>query len=156
MSVDLRHAMGHFATGVAVVTSVDADGEPVGTTANAIASLSLHPPLVLVCFARASNTLRAVREHGAFAINVLADDHREVSARFARAGVWDDVAHRRGATGAPRLHDVLASLECVVEERLPGGDHEIVVGRVLEVETSGAGRAPLVFYRGGYASLVPA
>ena len=151
-----RHAMGHFVTGVTVVTSVGADGEPVGTTANAVSSLSLDPPLVLVCFDRASVTLRAVRAHGAFVVNVLADSQRHLSVNFARRGLaaaWDEVRHRHGPTGSPRLEDVLAVLECTVEHRLPGGDHEIVVGRVRHAETSATPADPLVFFRGGYASL---
>jgi flavin reductase (DIM6/NTAB) family NADH-FMN oxidoreductase RutF len=153
---ELRHAMGHFATGVTVVTSVTADGEPVGTTANAVSSLSLDPPLVLVCFDRASLTLEAVRSHGAFAVNVLAAPQQHLSANFARRGLaaaWDDVRHRPGSTGSPMLHGALATLECTVEHRLPGGDHEIVIGRVREVETSGDGSAPLVFWRGSYIPL---
>lgn len=154
----LRHAIGHFATGVAIVTTLDADGAPVGTTANAVSSVSLRPPLVLVCFDRASLTLAALREHGAFVINVLGEQHREVSGEFARRGgsAWERVEHSRAATGAPRLHDVIASLECTVEHRLPGGDHEIVVGRVVGVATGEPGHAPLLYYRGAYASLARA
>jgi flavin reductase (DIM6/NTAB) family NADH-FMN oxidoreductase RutF len=155
-AADFRHAMGHFATGVTVVTSVGPGGAPVGTTANAVSSLSLEPPLVLVCFDRTSVTLRAVLAHGAFAVNVLAAPQRHLSANFARRGLsaaWDEVAHRPGPTGSPRLAGVLAALECAVEHRLPGGDHEIIVGRVHEVETGEADAAPLVFWRGGYASI---
>lgn len=139
-----------------MITSVRTDGQPVGTTANAVSSLSLDPPLVLVCFDRASTTLKAVRAHGAFAVNVLAAHQQELSANFARRGltaVWDGVRHRPGPTGSPRLHGVLATLECTVEHRLPGGDHEIVVGRVHHVETSDAEAAPLLFWRGRYTSL---
>lgn len=155
-AAELRHAMGHFATGVTVVTSIGTDGKPVGTTANAVSSLSLDPPLVLVCFDRSSQTLQAVRAHGAFAINVLAAPQQELSANFARRGLaaaWDGVRHRRGLTGSPRLHGVLATLDCTVEHRLPGGDHEIVIGRVRAAETSDADAAPLLFWRGGYAAL---
>jgi len=155
-AAEFRHAIGHFATGVTVVTSVAADGEPVGTTANAVSSLSLDPPLILVCFDRASITLEAVRGHGAFVVNVLAAPQQHLSANFARRGIaaaWDGVRHRPGRTGSPKLHDVLATLECTVEHRLPGGDHEIVVGRVREVETAGSDVAPLLFWRGSYASL---
>src|SRR3984957_9944612 len=91
-AAELRLAMGHFATGVTVVTSVAADGQPVGTTANAVSSLSLDPPLLLVCFDRSSQTLEAVRAHGAFAVNVLAAPQQNLSANFARRGlaaVWD-------------------------------------------------------------------
>jgi flavin reductase (DIM6/NTAB) family NADH-FMN oxidoreductase RutF len=153
---ELRHAMGHFATGVTVVTSVDADRRPVGTTANAVSSLSLDPPLLLVCFDRSSQTLAAIGTHGAFAVNVLAAPQEQLSANFARRGLaadWDDVPHRPGLTGSPRLHGVLATLECTVEHRLPGGDHEIVVGRVRHAHTTDGDAAPLLFWRGRYASL---
>jgi 3-hydroxy-9,10-secoandrosta-1,3,5(10)-triene-9,17-dione monooxygenase reductase component len=153
---ELRHAMGHFATGVTVITSVGPDGRPVGTTANAVSSLSLDPPLVLVCFDRASQTLAAVRAHGAFAVNVLSAPQRELSANFARRGLaaaWDGVRHRPGLTGSPKLHGVLSSLECTVEHELSGGDHEIVVGRVRTVETSDAEASPLLFWRGQYVAL---
>jgi flavin reductase (DIM6/NTAB) family NADH-FMN oxidoreductase RutF len=153
---DFRRAMGHFVTGVTVVTSVDADGQPVGTTANAVSSLSLDPPLVLVCFDRSSLTLEAVRSHGAFAVNVLAADQRHLSVNFARRGLaaaWDGVRHRSGPTGSPRLHGVVAAVECTVEHSLPGGDHEIVVGRVRDAEASGGDVAPLVYWLGSYASL---
>jgi 3-hydroxy-9,10-secoandrosta-1,3,5(10)-triene-9,17-dione monooxygenase reductase component len=155
-AAQFRHAVGHFATGVTVVTSVGPGGMPVGTTANAVSSLSLEPPLVLVCFDLSSQTLAAIRDHGAFAVNVLAAPQRSLSDNFARQGdaaAWADVRHRPGLTGSPRLHGVLASLECTVEHRLPGGDHEIVVGRVREVETAGDAAQPLLYWRGGYAAL---
>jgi flavin reductase (DIM6/NTAB) family NADH-FMN oxidoreductase RutF len=151
-----RHAVGHFATGVTVVTSIGADGEPVGTTANAVSSLSLDPPLMLVCFDRASQTLSAIRGHGAFVINVLAAPQRHLSGNFARRGpdaAWQGVRHRPGHTGSPRIEGVLAALECTMEYCLPGGDHEIVVGRVRDAETAGKGVAPLMYWRGAYASL---
>jgi flavin reductase (DIM6/NTAB) family NADH-FMN oxidoreductase RutF len=156
-AAEFRHAMGHFATGVTVITSVGADGRPVGTTANAVSSLSLDPPLLLVCFDQSSQTLAAIRAHGAFAVNVLAAPQEELSANFARRGLtaaWDRVPHRPGLTGSPRLHGVLATLECTVEHRLPGGDHEIVVGRVRDAQTGDTGSAPLLFWRGRYASLL--
>jgi flavin reductase (DIM6/NTAB) family NADH-FMN oxidoreductase RutF len=155
-AAEFRDAMGHFATGVTVVTSVDADGQPVGTTANAVTSLSLDPPLVIVCFDLGSVTLQAIRGHGAFVVNVLAAPQQHLSKNFARRGLaaaWDGVQHRRGPTGSPRLEDVLAVLECTVEHALPGGDHEIIVGRVRHVETSANPNGPLVFFRGTYASL---
>jgi flavin reductase (DIM6/NTAB) family NADH-FMN oxidoreductase RutF len=153
---EFRQAMGQFATGVTVVTSVDTEGGPVGTTANAVTSLSLDPPLILVCFDHSSLTLRAIRDHAAFVVNVLAAPQRHLSANFARRGfaaAWDGVRHRHGPTGSPRLEDVLAVLECTVEHTVPGGDHEIIIGRVRHVEITGNGRAPLLFFRGGYAAL---
>jgi flavin reductase (DIM6/NTAB) family NADH-FMN oxidoreductase RutF len=151
-----REAMGHFATGVTVITSLGPTGEPVGTTATAVSSLSLDPPLVLICLGRASRTLAAIRSHSAFAVNMLAAPQRRLSANFARHGLaagWDCVRYRPGCTGSPRLHDVLAVVECTVEYQLPGGDHEIVVGRVRDVEMAADGTAPLLYWRGGYTSL---
>ena len=153
---ELREAMGHFATGVTVITSVGADGKPVGTTANAVTSLSLEPPLVLACFELNSVTLAAIRGHGAFAVNVLGHRQRHLSANFAKRGlsaVWEGVSHYRGPTGAPRLADVIAVIECTVEHALPGGDHEIIIGRVRHVETSGEGATPLLFWRGEYTAI---
>ena len=155
-AAEFRDAMGNFATGVAGVTSVGADGQPFGTTANAVTSLSLDPPLLLVCFDVNSATLRAIHGHGAFVVNVLGHRQRQLSVNFARRGLaaaWDGVRHRRGPTGSPRLDGVIAVVECTVEHALRGGDHEIVVGRVRHVESAGDGAAPLVFWRGTYASL---
>src|SRR4029079_13575891 len=121
---EFRNAMSHFATGVTVVTSVGADGTPVGTTANAVTSLSLDPPLILVCFDLGSVTLRAIQGHGAFVVNVLAAAPRQLAANFARRGLaaaWDGVRHRHGPTGSPRLDGVLAVLEGAGERRPPGG-----------------------------------
>ena len=155
-AAEFRHAMGHFATGVTVITSVDADGSPVGTTANAVTSLSLEPPLVLACFDLASLTLTAIQSHGAFVVNVLGARQRHLSANFARRGLsaaWDGVRHRRGPTGSPRLEDAIAVLECTVEHALPGGDHESVVGRVRHAHITDGEADPLLFWRGMYASL---
>ena len=148
--------MGRFATGVTVVTSVGADGTPVGTTANAVTSLSLEPPLVLACFDLGSATLAAISGHGAFAVNVLGHRQRHLSANFARRGLaaaWDGVRHQRGPTGSPRLADVIAVIECTVERAFPGGDHEIVIGRVRHVESDGDGATPLLFWRGQYTAI---
>ena len=139
-----------------MVTSVGPDGRPVGTTANAVSSLSLDPPLILVCFDRASLTLEAIRSHGAFVVNVLATPQRELAANFARRGVdaiWEGVEHRPGPTGSPRLEGVLATLECTVEHILPGGDHEIIIGRLRYAETSADDASSLLFWRGSYTSL---
>src|ERR1700744_5844401 len=134
-SDEFRHAVGHFATGVTVVTSVGPDGEPVGTTANPRPALARHPPLTLVCFDQSSLTLEAIHQHGAFVVNVLSAPQQELSANFARRGlaaVWDGVEHRPGPTGSPRLEGSLAALGGTVEHSLPGGDHEIIVRRGRE------------------------
>ena len=150
---DLRAAMGHFATGVAVVTAADAAGRLLGTTANAISSLSLDPPLVLACLRHESETLGAVRETDRFAVNVLGADQRELSDRFARrtgGDTWAGVAHRR-LDGVPVLDGALATVECDVHEIAGGGDHAIVIGRVVAVTHPDDHAEPLLFYRGGYA-----
>jgi flavin reductase (DIM6/NTAB) family NADH-FMN oxidoreductase RutF len=152
----VRHALGHFATGVTVVTSLDGDGVPVGTTASAVSSLSLTPPLLLVCLERSSQTLATIREREAFAINVLAEGQETLSANFARRGgaaSWENVSYRLGASGNPHLDGVLAVLDCELEHLLDGGDHEIVVGRLRALAFDGTEVGPLLHYRGSYASL---
>jgi 3-hydroxy-9,10-secoandrosta-1,3,5(10)-triene-9,17-dione monooxygenase reductase component len=154
-SDELRDAMGHFATGVAIVTAADAGGRPFGTTANAIASLSLDPPLVLACLRRESETLGALGQTSKFAINVLNAGQRELSERFARRArpdTWDGVAHRL-PDGVPVLDRAAATVECVVHELADGGDHVIVIGRVVAVAHPAGGEDPLLFYRGRYARL---
>ena len=152
----LRHAIGHFATGVTVVTSVGPDGESVATTATAVASLSLEPALLLVCLDWRSATLRAILGHRAFAVNVLAHGQAALSANFARSGdaaSWDGVIHDRWPSGNPRLDGVLAGLDCGVDTVVTGGDHEIVIGRVLDADVSAASGGPLLHWRGRYGRL---
>jgi 3-hydroxy-9,10-secoandrosta-1,3,5(10)-triene-9,17-dione monooxygenase reductase component len=144
-ATDLRHAFGHFATGVTVVSSYDADGDPVGTTANAVTSVSLDPPQLLVCFNRESATLAALRRHGTFAVSILSEHQRELSVNFSKPGataVWAEVSA-----------DALATLECDVDRVLDGGDHEIVIGTVRQVAVGEHGHPPLVFFRGAYTRL---
>jgi flavin reductase (DIM6/NTAB) family NADH-FMN oxidoreductase RutF len=136
-----------------VVTSFGQDG-PSGLTANAVASLSLAPPLILVCFDLESRTLPAVRHSGRFAVQFLAHDQEELAARFAsklperekfHEVAWDDRA------GIPALNGTLGGLACELRDLLPGGDHLIATGEAVDAWT-GQGE-PLVFYRGDYWSL---
>lgn len=153
---ELRKAIGHFATGVTVVTSLTPDGRPIGSTANALSSVSLDPPLVLVCLREESETLYALLGHEQFAINVLGHSQLELAERFAgRANghTWGRVAYRRGVHGAPLLEGAVATLECTLHDIADGGDHRIVIGRVSEVRHPEAPVVPLVFYRGAYAGL---
>jgi flavin reductase (DIM6/NTAB) family NADH-FMN oxidoreductase RutF len=155
-AAEFRQAMGQLATGVTVVTTLAADGEPIGTTVSAVTALSLEPPLVLVCLVQDSLTLRALRAHGAFAVNVLAAPQRHLSANFARRGLaaaWDGIRHRPGPAGSPRLEGALGLVECTVENLFPGGDHEIVIGRVRHAEAGAHDAGPLLHWRGSYASL---
>jgi flavin reductase (DIM6/NTAB) family NADH-FMN oxidoreductase RutF len=145
----LRAAMSHFATGVTVVTAAGSDGRRHGSTANAVASVSLEPPLLLVCLRDESLTLAALQDSGRFAVNVLHHSQRELAQRFARRGAtWEDVSHRDGL-----LDGAIATLECELHDVADGGDHRIVVGRVLAVEHPDEPPAPLLFYRGAYTAL---
>ena len=149
----LRTAMGQFATGVTVITTRDQAGRPFGTTANAVSSVSLRPPLVLACLRRESETLAALLERRRFAINVLHSSQSELSDRFARRAeddTWDAVAHR-GADGIPLLEGAIATLECDLHDVADGGDHAVVVGHVVALEHGADAEAePLLFYAGAY------
>jgi flavin reductase (DIM6/NTAB) family NADH-FMN oxidoreductase RutF len=152
----MRDVMGHFATGVTVVTARAADGTAVGTTANAISSVSLRPPLLLACLAESSETLAAIRATGNFAINVLGKHQRDHSDRFAAKGA-DTRAHEVGfedhPLGVPVLPDSLATIACELEAIHPAGDHEIVVGLARSLSRAEAVTEPLLFYRGSYSEL---
>jgi 3,4-dihydroxy-2-butanone 4-phosphate synthase len=152
----MRDVMGHFATGVSVVTARDSGGAPVGTTANAISSVSLDPPLLLACLARSSETLAAIRETGRFAVNILAAEQRHHSDRFAKKGAavsahevdFDDHDY-----GVPILPGALATIVCEVEAIHEAGDHEIVIGDARHLYHREPGTEPLLFYRGSYSQL---
>ena len=145
-----RSVMGHFATGVTVVTVATGDG-PVGMTANAVCSLSLEPLLLLVCFDNAARTLPAVRENGRFGVNVLGSDQEDLARLFAskrpEREKFADVAHTVH-DGIPVIEGVLAWVGCRLERLIPGGDHTIGIGAV---EAAEAGRGePLLWLRGSY------
>ena len=145
-----RDTVGTFATGVTVVTAAGADG-PAGLTTNAFTSLSLDPPLVLVCFENGSRTLPVVRATGRFAVNILRAGQEDVAAIFASKRVarekFAEVTHAE-ADGLPVLDGALAWLACDLVELLPGGDHTIGIGAVTAMD-AGEGE-PLVFLRGAY------
>jgi flavin reductase (DIM6/NTAB) family NADH-FMN oxidoreductase RutF len=152
-----RAVMGHFATGVAVVTA-HGRGEPdgaVGMTTNALCSLSLDPLQLLVCFDRAARTLPVVRETRRFAVNVLRAGQEDVSGQFASKLPLDrkfEAVEYTDEHGAPVLQDALAWAVCDLRELLPGGDHEIGIGDVVAMGHASEG-SPLVWYRGSYTAL---
>lgn len=150
---DLRRVMGNFATGVAVITTRDVDGKPYGLTANALCSVSLAPPLLLICVDKSAESHPAFERSQRFAINILGFEHEEISRRFAVSGgdKFVDVPHRTGATGVPVLEDVLAVVECRVVAAHDAGDHTIYVGEVEHLE--GSEGNPLLFFRGKYRRL---
>ena len=152
----MRDVMGHFATGVTVVTARAADGTAVGTTANAISSVSLRPPLLLACLAESSGTLAAIRATRNFAINVLGKHQRGHSDRFAARGAdarAHEVPFEDHALGVPVLPDSLATIACEVEAIHSAGDHQIVIGLARSLSRAEAVTEPLLFYRGSYSQI---
>src|SRR3954447_11447160 len=146
-----RETMGRFATGVCIVTAFSEHG-PAGLTTNAVTSLSLEPPLLLVCFDNASRTLPIVREAGRFALNVLRHDQRDLAETFASkdlmpAEKFEAVTHTV-EDGVPVLDGALAWLACDLQAMHPGGDHTIGIGAATSCEA--ADGEPLLFYGGGY------
>jgi flavin reductase (DIM6/NTAB) family NADH-FMN oxidoreductase RutF len=147
-----RKILGHFATGVTVVTTGGAAGLH-GMTANAVASLSLDPPLVLVAVDKRALTLEYLKKNCCFAVNILRLDQEGLSRRFAAPGPKDfsDLKTVSAATSSPILADCLAYLDCKVVDILPGGDHEIFVGEIVAGEQYDG--EPLLYYAGSYRRL---
>lgn len=153
---EFRRALAELAGGIVVVTSTGHDGVPLGLTATSVCSVSVAPPLVLVCVGGDSATGGAIRASGHFALNFLADGQRSLAARFAVSGVdkFEGVAHRRGGLGLPLLEECLAACECAIERTVEAGDHAIFIGRVVSVRADGNG-TPLLWFRRGFGRLVP-
>ena len=149
-----RDTIGHFATGVTVVTAIGPGG-PGGMTTNAVTSLSLDPRLLLVCFAAQSRTLEVVRESRRFAVNILRAGDEDLAAVFASKVIgpqkFADVTHTE-EHGVPVLDRALAWIACDLLELRPGGDHEIGIGRVLATGYGEPGD-PLVFFGGRYTTV---
>ena len=150
---EFRRVLGHFATGVTIVTTCDAEARPSGLTVSAFASLSLDPPLVLVCVDHKSQTFPALRDTGRFAVNVLTTDQEALSRRFAstRLDKFDAAAYRISDMGLPLLTAALAHIECVTASTHVEGDHTIFVGRVERAATNDG--EPLPYFRGRYNRL---
>jgi 3-hydroxy-9,10-secoandrosta-1,3,5(10)-triene-9,17-dione monooxygenase reductase component len=168
-----RHVLGHFCTGVTVITTADSDG-PAGFTCQSFTALSLDPPLVLCCPGKTSTTWRRIEAAGRFCANILADGQREIARRFASraADKFDGVAwsalppapplapsappSRPDSAGPPLLDGVLAWVDAEVETVHDGGDHYVVIARVLDLGSSATpGLQPLLFYRGRFTITEP-
>jgi len=149
----LRHALGHYTTGVTIITTRTPEREHTGLTVNSFTSVSLDPPLVLFCLSTRSSLLTAFEQADYFAINVLARGQQELSNRFARpsANSWEGVKHRNGAHGCALLADAVATFECARRAIYPGGDHVILVGEVIDFAIVTAPE-PLAFYQGKYGT----
>ena len=152
---EFRRVLGHYPTGVTVVTAA-CDGGPEGLTIGSFTSVSLDPPLVSFCPGHDSDSWARMRHVGSFCVNVLADDQADVSSTFASRAEdkFRGVATRVEATGAPVIEGCLAWIDCRVEAVHVAGDHDIVVGRVVALGTvdgdSQSALGPLVFLKGGY------
>lgn len=153
VAAEFRRVLGHFASGVTIVTTCDADGRPTGLTASAFTSVSLDPPLILVCVDHKSQSHGPLVDRGRFAVNFLCAEQEGLSRKFAttRLDKFDGVAHRMTALGVPVIDGALAQLECVTVSRHEAGDHTILVGRVEE--TTAIDGEPLVYFRGQYGRL---
>ncbi len=147
-----RKIMGQFATGVTVITLQDGD-DTWGMTANAVTSVSLDPPLVLVCVQRDNQTHPRLKQAGSFAMNILAADQQDLSDRYAYLGPKDcsGLELSRAVTGAPILPGTLGHVDCEVREIFAAGDHDIFLGEIVAGEL--AEGEPLLYYQGGYRQL---
>jgi flavin reductase (DIM6/NTAB) family NADH-FMN oxidoreductase RutF len=145
-------AMSHFASGVTVVTTEN-EGTPYGMTVASFASLSLRPPLVLICIEKGVKTHDAIAAAGIFGVSILAREQGPISGRFASKSddKFTGVPVRRGTLGLPLIEGAICTLECRVQETLTGGDHTIFVGEVAEAET--ADGHPLVYFKSGYREI---
>ena len=151
-AMEQRRIMGHFATGVTVITT-HRDGELHGMTANAVTSLSLDPPLVLVAVDLRSQMLEFLQHGKCFAMNILEADQEAISGRFAAPGPKDfsDLEIKTAVTGAPILAAALAFVDCRLSEVLRGGDHDIFIGEIVAGDACEG--QPLLYYKGKYAQL---
>ncbi|HEY8546169.1 MAG TPA: flavin reductase family protein [Acidimicrobiales bacterium] len=152
----MREVLGHHPTGVAIVTA-PGDPGPVGLAVGSFTSVSLDPPLVGFFVDHRSSTWPGIEAAGAFCANVVGDHQEDLCRLFATKGVdrFGSCGWRPGLTGAPRLDDAVAWIDCRIDQVVPTGDHWLVLGRVLDLELPGATRSPLVFHRGGYGRIVP-
>jgi flavin reductase (DIM6/NTAB) family NADH-FMN oxidoreductase RutF len=151
-----RDVMGRFATGVTVL-SLNVDGELRGVTANAVSSLSLDPMLLLACIDRKSSSHALFERAEAFAVNILESGQRHLSSLFSKHGSHDEpmagAPHRLGVLRTPLIEGSLAYAECRIRERIPAGDHTIVIGEVVDMAIERPEGEPLIFFSAGYRQL---
>jgi flavin reductase (DIM6/NTAB) family NADH-FMN oxidoreductase RutF len=149
-----RNTLGHFATGIAIAATRNAEGKPVGVTVNSFTSVSLSPPLILFCLDRAAKSHHDFTTSGCFSVSVLEEGQQHLSRGFASSPWthWDQVEQIVERSGAPIIKNALAWVDCETEAVHRGGDHDILLGRVVALGHSEAGR-PLVFWCGRYQRL---
>jgi 3-hydroxy-9,10-secoandrosta-1,3,5(10)-triene-9,17-dione monooxygenase reductase component len=149
-SAKYRQVLGHFPTGVSVITAIS-DGVPAGLAVGSFASLSLEPAQVLFCAGHSSTTWPKIREAGSFCVNILSETQEDICRVFASKAEdkFAEIGWKRSGTGSPLLEGVLAYIDCDIDTIVPSGDHDIVVGAVRDLEVMHEG-GPLLFFRGGY------
>jgi 3-hydroxy-9,10-secoandrosta-1,3,5(10)-triene-9,17-dione monooxygenase reductase component len=149
-----REVLGHFATGITIVTATE-EGAPVGFSCQSFAALSLDPPMVILAPAKSSTSWPRIARAGAFCVNILGEHQEAVCRAFAVSGgnKFDGVEWTPGVTGAPLIDGSLATIECTLGAIYEGGDHELVTGHVVDMEI-GEG-SPLIFYRSGFGRFQP-
>lgn len=155
---NFRKACGYWATGVSIVTTRDVDQTPYGLTMNAVTSLSLTPPMFIICVDNKSDTLEPMKRSGVFCINVLSSGQQDLSNSFAKKNPnkFDGVVFERGITGSPMLHGRLMAIDCAVTAVHPGGDHHVFIGEVRAITLPESDALePLLYYRGRYAKVTP-
>ena len=152
--LEFRNTLGQFATGVVVATGC-LEGEPAGFAAQSFASVSLDPPLVMLCPSKSSESWPKLRESGNFCINILGEDQQGVSDLFAQTGIdqFSELSWQPSATGSPVLVGALAFIDCELAEEHDAGDHSIAIGRVRDLGVFDQERSPLLFCRGAYGKL---
>ena len=150
-----RLACGRYATGVTIATILDKQGNPHGITVNSFTSVSLAPPLVLICLDHRARVLEHFQPGTHFGINVLSEYQRDLSEHFASRlrDRFNGVEWHRAGAGVPRLPRGLAFLECALRHRVPAGDHDIIIGEVMDAQIQ-EGR-PLLYFASGYRKLEP-
>jgi flavin reductase (DIM6/NTAB) family NADH-FMN oxidoreductase RutF len=154
-SEEFRRVCARFPTGVAIAGVMDSQGTPHGLTVSSFTSVSLTPPLILICLGHQASSIEIFRTASHFSIGVLGEDRRDLAARFARQGHdrFDGLEWRRGEFGAPLLAGVLAEMECAVHSRVPAGDHDILIGEMLRGQVHKGD--PLLHYASRYRRLAP-
>lgn len=150
---EFRAALGNFASGVTVVTTKDADGNLHGLTVSAFSSVSMNPPLILICIQKSTHSYHAFEESKSFVVNILSDSQKEISNQFAfkHEDKFSGIDYKIGVLNIPVLDNCLVNLECTLKHSYDGGDHTIFVGQIENAVVNE--KNPLVYWKGNYRDL---
>ena len=152
--IGFRNALGTFATGITVITTTNSKKEPVGITVNSFTSVSLEPPLILWCLDKNADSYEDFVNCNSFAVHVLHEDQEAISHNFAikSNNKFAELEWENGEFGSPILNDFSTCFQCETEERYAGGDHIILLGRIMSIQTR-QGKEPLIYHAGSYRML---